>query len=70
MENGNTFLQDDMDKEIKKIRGMETFEIMEGVKPEDTRSQKYPMTRYKEIGYHTIFNINMDGKFIRKQICT
>ena len=45
---------------------METFEIMEGVKPEDIQSQKHPIPGYKEIGYHIIFDINMDGKFTQK----
>ena len=45
---------------------METFEMMEGVKPEDIRYQKRPITGYKEIGYHIIFDIKMDGKFTHK----
>ena len=57
---------DDIDRELKKIWGMETFEIMKGVKLEDIRSQKHSMPGYKEIGYHVIFSINMDGKFTRK----
>ena len=32
-----------LDKDLKNIRGMETFEMMEGVKPEDIQSQKHPM---------------------------
>ena len=45
---------------------MEHFEIMEGVKTEDIQSQKHLMPGYKEIGYHIIFNIKMDGKFTKK----
>ena len=45
---------------------METFEMMEGVKPEDIRSHNHLMPGCKEINYHIIFNINMDGKFIQK----
>ena len=37
---------DYIDKELKKIRGMETFEIMERVKTEDIQSQKHPMPGY------------------------
>ena len=40
--------------------------MMEWVKPEDIRSQKHNMPGYKEIGYHIIFVIKMDGKFTQK----
>ena len=39
--------------------------MIEVVKPEDILSQKHPMPEYKEIGYHIIFNINIDGSFIQ-----
>ena len=32
-ENGNNFWRFDIDKELKNIRGTETFEMAEGVKP-------------------------------------
>ena len=62
-DNGNKFWRVDIEKELKKIQGLETFEMMEGVKPEDILSQKHPMPGYKEIGYHIAFDIKMDGKF-------
>ena len=62
-DNGNTFWRYFIENEPKKIQGMETFEMMEGVKPEDTRSQKHPMPGYKEIFYHIIFYIKIYGKF-------
>ena len=65
-DNGNTFWLYFIEKELKKIQGMETFEMMEGVKPEDTRSQKHPIPGYKEIVYHIIFYINIYGKFTPK----
>ena len=65
-ENGNIFWRYAIDKELKNIRGMETFEMIEGVKPEDIQSQKHPMPRYNEIGYHIIFDIKMDVKFTQK----
>ena len=40
--------------------------MMEGVKPEDIRSQKHPMPVQKEIGYHILFDIKMDGKSTQK----
>ena len=46
---------------------MEAFEMMEGVKPEDTQSQKHPIPGCKEISYHVIFDINMDEQFTRKE---
>ena len=46
-DNGTNFWWDTIDKELKKIWGMETFEMMEGVKPEYIRSQKHAMPGYK-----------------------
>ena len=61
--NGNNIWRDTIGKELKKILDMETFEIMEGVKPKNIRYQKHHMPGYKEIGYNIIFGINMEGKF-------
>ena len=46
---------------------METFEMTEGVKPNDIQSQKHPMPGYKEIVHHIIFDINVYGKFSQKE---
>ena len=64
--NGNNFWQTAIDKELKRIQVTKNFEMMEGVEPEDIQSQKNPMPGYKEIGYHIIFNIKMNGKFTQK----
>ena len=45
---------------------METFEMMEVIKPKYIQYQKHPIPGYKEIRYHIIFYINMDGKFTQK----
>ena len=66
-ENGDTFWRDAIYKKLKKIWGMKTFEMMEGFKIEDIWSQKHPMPGYKEIGYHIILYIKMDGKYTQKK---
>ena len=40
--------------------------MVEVFKPEYIQSQKPPMPGYKEIGYRSVFDINMDGNFTRK----
>ena len=46
-ENRNTFWWYAIGKKLKKIQGVETFEMMEGVKPEDILSQKNNTPVYK-----------------------
>ena len=46
-ENGNTFWRYSIDKKLKIIRCMETFEIMEGFKPEDIQFHTHPMPGYR-----------------------
>jgi len=64
--NGNTFWRDAIQKEMKKIKGLETFEKLEGVTPEMIWKGQHLMPGYTEIGCHMVFDIKMDGKFTRK----
>ena len=45
---------------------MGTFEMMEGISPDEIRSQRNTLPANKEIGYHLFFDIKMDGKFTRR----
>ena len=45
--NVNNFWRVAIEKELKKIRDMETFEIMEGLKQENIQTQKNTMPAYK-----------------------
>ena len=65
-ETGTTFWRDAIQKEMKKIRGLNAFEKVDGVRPEQVRNQTHPMPGYTEIGCHMVFDIKMDGKFTRK----
>ena len=40
--------------------------MMEGISPDEIRSQWHPIPGYKKIGYHLIFDFKIDGIFTPK----
>ena len=64
-QSGNNLWRIAIDEELKKIRSMGTFEMMEGISPDKIRLLRYSLPGYKEIGYHLIFDVKLDGKFTR-----
>ena len=55
-----------IEKEMKKINGMNAFERWDKTSPEDLRKNPQLLPTFKEIGVHMIFDIKLDGKFTRK----
>jgi len=65
-ETGTLHWTNAIEKEMRKILSMQSFEIVEGVTPKEIRGNATKLPGYKEIGVHMIFDIKMDGKFTQK----
>ena len=55
-----------IEKEMRKIRELSSFEKWNKGTPDDLRGGKEKLPGYEEIGCHMVFDIKMDGKFTRK----
>ena len=55
-----------IEKEMKKIRSLLAFERVDGITPDELRSDATKLPGYSEVGLHMIFDIKMDGKFTKK----
>ena len=63
---GPPFWQLAIEKEMKKINGMNAFERWDKASPEDLWKNPKLLPTFKEIGVHMVFDIKLDDKFIRK----
>lgn len=64
--NGNDYWRKAIEKEMKKVKGHETFLRYDRATPEELRKTPQLLPGFKNITLHMVFDIKMDGLFTRK----